>query len=202
MNLYEHTIIARQDISQSQLKAIEEKYIKLVEKFDGSIVKTENWGLMNLSYIIKKNRKGNYIHFKLKGSGKTILELEKNEKIDKNLLRYLTIKVKKFDLETNYFEKSEEKITKINNEKTYKKKSNQSNYSKLSIFSPQKYKFKKKCPLSVKGAPTIDYKNIKLLKRYVTENGKIISSRITSVTQKKQRELSLSIKRARNLALI
>ena len=53
MNLYEHTIIARQDISQSQLKAIEEKYIKLVEKFDGSIVKTENWGLMNLSYIIK-----------------------------------------------------------------------------------------------------------------------------------------------------
>ncbi len=117
MNLYEHTIIARQDISQSQLKAIEEKYIKLVEKFDGSIVKTEKWGLMNLSYIIKKNRKGNYIHFKLKGSGKTILELEKNEKIDKNLLRYLTIKVKKFDLETNYFEKSEEKITKINNEK-------------------------------------------------------------------------------------
>ena len=109
MNLYEHTIIARQDISQSQLKAIEEKYIKLVEKFDGSVVKMENWGLMNLSYLIKKNRKGNYIHFKLKGSGKTISELEKNEKIDKNLLRYLTIKVKKFDLITKYFEKNDEK---------------------------------------------------------------------------------------------
>ena len=86
--------------------------------------------------------------------------------------------------------------------KTYKKKSNQSNYSKLSIFSPQKYKFKKKCPLSEKGAPIIDYKNIKLLKRYVSENGKIMPSRVTSVSQKKQRELSLSIKRARNLALI
>ena len=86
--------------------------------------------------------------------------------------------------------------------KTYKKKTKQSNYAKLSIFSPQKYKFKKKCPLSGKGAPTIDYKNIKLLKRYITENGKIISSRITSVNQRKQRELSLSIKRARNLALI
>ena len=83
-----------------------------------------------------------------------------------------------------------------------KKKSNQSNFSKLSIFSPQKFRFKKKCPLSGKGAPKIDYKNIKLLKKYLTENRKIMSSRITSVSQKKQRELSLSIKRARNLALI
>ena len=83
-----------------------------------------------------------------------------------------------------------------------KKRSNQNNFAKLSIFQPQKYKFKKKCPLSGKGAPVIDYKNIKLLKKYVTENGKIMPSRITSVCQKKQRELSLSIKRARNLALI
>ena len=86
--------------------------------------------------------------------------------------------------------------------KKNKKRSSQSNFSKLSIFQPQKYKFKRKCPLSGKGAPIIDYKNIKLLKKYVTENGKIMPSRITSVSQKKQRELSLSIKRARNLALI
>ena len=86
--------------------------------------------------------------------------------------------------------------------KNYKKKSNQSNFSKLSIFNPQKYRFKKKCPLSGKTAPVVDYKNTKLLKKYMTDNGKIISSRITSVSQKKQRELSLSIKRARNLALI
>ena len=83
-----------------------------------------------------------------------------------------------------------------------KKRSSQNNFTKLSIFQPQKYKFKKKCPLSGKGAPVVDYKNIKLLKKYVTENGKIMPSRITSVCQKKQRELSLSIKRARNLALI
>ena len=83
-----------------------------------------------------------------------------------------------------------------------KKRTGQSNFSKLSIFNPQKFRFKKKCPLSGKGAPTIDYKNIKLLRKYLTENRKIISSRITSVSQKKQRELSLSIKRARNLALI
>jgi len=109
MNLYEHTIIARQDISPSQIKQIEEKYSKIVKKFDGNLVKLENWGLMNLAYIIKKNKKGNYIHFKIEANGKLISELEKNEKIDKNLLRYLTVKVKKFDLKTDYFKKSEEK---------------------------------------------------------------------------------------------
>ena len=55
MNLYEHTIIARQDVSPTQIKQIQEKYSKIVEKFDGNIVKLENWGLMNLSYLIKKN---------------------------------------------------------------------------------------------------------------------------------------------------
>ena len=82
------------------------------------------------------------------------------------------------------------------------RKNKQSNFAKLSIFQPNKYKFKKACPLSVKGAPQVDYKNIKLLKKYISENGKILPSRITNVSLKKQRELSLSIKRARNLALI
>ena len=82
------------------------------------------------------------------------------------------------------------------------KKNRQSNFAKLSIFQPNKYRFKKSCPLSVKGAPKVDYKNVKLLKKYVSENGKILPSRITNVSQKKQRELALSIKRARNLALI
>ena len=82
------------------------------------------------------------------------------------------------------------------------KKGKQSNFAKLSIFQPNKYKFKKNCPLSGKGAPIVDYKNIKLLKKYISENGKILPSRITSISQKKQRLLSLSIRRARNLALI
>ena len=87
-----------------------------------------------------------------------------------------------------------------NRKNNQKKRSN--NFSKLSIFQPNKFKFKKSCPLSVKNAPKVDYKNIKLLKRYISENGKILPSRITNVSQKKQRLLSLSIKRARNLALI
>ena len=114
MNLYEHTIIARQDVSANDLKKIEEKYLKIVEKFKGKVVKSENWGLLNLSYLIKKNKKGNYIHFKIEGNGELILELEKNERIDKNLLRFVTIRVKKFDLKTEYFGKDKNKQEKSN----------------------------------------------------------------------------------------
>ena len=122
MNLYEHTIIARQDISMSQINQVKEKYSKLIEKNEGKIVSTENWGLINLSYIIKKNKKGNYIHFKIEGNSKIIEELEKNEKLDKNLLKFLTIKVKKFDLETKYFS---EKDKNFNESKDNEKKKQQ-----------------------------------------------------------------------------
>ena len=74
--------------------------------------------------------------------------------------------------------------------------------NKLTLFQKPEMKFGRSCPLSQKNSPVVDYKNIKLLRRYVSENGKILPSRITSVSQKKQRDLSLSIKRARNLALI
>ena len=117
MNLYEHTIIARQDTSPSEIKQLTEKYSSIIEKNDGEIVKTENWGLLNLSYLIKKNKKGSYIHFKFKGKGNVVTELEKIEAIDKKLLRYLTVRVKKFDLETNFFSKKDEveKKEKLNN---------------------------------------------------------------------------------------
>ena len=82
------------------------------------------------------------------------------------------------------------------------KKNKQSNFAKLSIFQPNKYKFKKNCPLSVKGAPIVDYKNVKLLRKYTSDSGRILPSRVTSVSFKKQRELAKSIKRARLLALI
>jgi len=114
MNLYEHTIIARQDTSPSEIKLLTEKYSKIVEKNQGEVVKTEEWGLLSLSYLIKKNKKGSYIHFKIKGNGNVIDELEKSEAIDKNLLRYLTVRVKKFDLENNYFAKREDSEKKEN----------------------------------------------------------------------------------------
>ena len=120
MNLYEHTLVARKDTSPAQIKQLTEKYSKIVEVNEGEIVQIEEWGLLNLAYLIKKNRKGSYIHFKIKGPGKIIKELEKNEVIDKNLLRYMTVRVKKFDLEAKYFSKKEE----------YEKKEYKKNYNK------------------------------------------------------------------------
>ena len=107
MSNYEHTIIAKQDTSISQIKQIKDKYSEIILKNKGNIVQTQDWGLMNLSYLIKKNKKGNYIHFKIEGNGSLIKELEKSERLDKNLLRFLTVRVKKFDLKTNYFLKEE-----------------------------------------------------------------------------------------------
>lgn len=84
----------------------------------------------------------------------------------------------------------------------FNKRQKNSRYSKLSLFQKPDTKFFKPCPLSGKNAPTINYKNIKLLKKYISESGRILPSRITSVSMKKQKELSRSIKRARLLALL
>ena len=85
--------------------------------------------------------------------------------------------------------------------KKFQKKGS-SSLNKLSLFQKNDGKFSKKCPLSVKNAPIVDYKNIGLLKKYVSENGKIVSSKITSVSFNKQRKLTREIKRAKILGLL
>ena len=92
-------------------------------------------------------------------------------------------------------------LKKIRRKQGNKRKRN-SNFSGLSLFQKPGVKFFKPCPLSTKDAPPIDYKNIKLLRKYISESGRILPSRITSVSQKKQKELSRAIKRARLLALL
>ena len=86
------------------------------------------------------------------------------------------------------------------NKKFQKRSSN--SLSKLSLFQKNDGKFSKKCPLSIKNAPIIDYKNVSLLKKYVSDNGKIISSKITSVSYNKQKKLTREIKKAKILGLI
>ena len=87
-------------------------------------------------------------------------------------------------------------------QKNFRKGKKNYKHSKLSLFQKTDIKFSKACPLSGKDAPVIDYKNIKLLKKYISECGRILTSRVTSVSLKKQKELARSIKRARLLALI
>ena len=84
----------------------------------------------------------------------------------------------------------------------FNKKRKNSNHSRLLLFQKPDMKLLRACPLSGKNAPKVDYKNIKLLKRYMSESGRILPSRVTSVSLNKQKELSRSIKRARLLALL
>ena len=107
MNCYEHTMIAKEDLADKHSKELLEKYQNIINNNSGKIIKTEEWGLRTLSRKIKNNRKGFYFHIKFEGIGKTIEELEKAENIDGMLIRYLTVKVKKHDLNTIYFEKKQ-----------------------------------------------------------------------------------------------
>ena len=107
MNCYEHTFITKQDLSSSQSKTVINKYEDIIKKNSGNVLKTEEWGLRSFSYIIKKNKRGYYFHIKFNGIGKTIEELEKAGNIDEMLIRYLTVRVKKHDLEENFFEKKD-----------------------------------------------------------------------------------------------
>ena len=84
----------------------------------------------------------------------------------------------------------------------FNKKRKSSNQSRLSLFQKPDMKLLRACPLSGKNAPTVDYKNIKVLKKYISESGRILPSRVTSVSLSKQKQLSRSIKRARHLALL
>ena len=107
MNCYEHTLITKQDLSENQAKGIISKYEQIIKTNSGKIIKIEDWGLRNLSHRIKNNKKGFYFHIKFEGMGVTIDELERAENIDESLIRYLTVKVKKHDLEKSFFEKKE-----------------------------------------------------------------------------------------------
>ena len=103
MNCYEHTFIAKQDLLENQTKILINKYEDIINKNSGKVLKTEEWGLKNLSHIIKNNKKGFYFHIKFEGIGKTIEELEKAENIDQALIRFLTVRVKKHDFKIEYF---------------------------------------------------------------------------------------------------
>ena len=105
MAFYENTMIAKQDLPQSEIKKIIEKYNNLINDNSGKVVKVEEWGLINLSQRIKNYKKGFYIHFKFEGSKKTLEEISKKLNIDNMILRHLTVKYKKLDTNSEYFSK-------------------------------------------------------------------------------------------------
>jgi small subunit ribosomal protein S6 len=97
MALYEHLLIARQDISAQQVDALATHLKTIVEGEGGKVEKQEYWGLRSLAYRIKKNRKGHYVLLNINAPAKAVQELERQLKINEDVLRCLTVKVDQFE---------------------------------------------------------------------------------------------------------
>ena len=93
MALYEHVFLARQDLSQAQVDALAATATEIVEKLDGKVTKTETWGLKNLAYKIKRNRKAHFVLLNIEGPGAVVAELERQTRINEDVIRYLTVRV-------------------------------------------------------------------------------------------------------------
>ena len=105
MAYYENTIVAKQDLAEKEIKTLRDKYSEIINNSSGKLVKTEEWGLLNLVNRIKNYKKAFYIHFKFEGNSKTVEEIEKKIKLDSSILRYLTVRYKKLDTKNEYFKK-------------------------------------------------------------------------------------------------
>ena len=106
MAFYENTLVAKQDLAEKDLKELREKYSEIINNSSGKVVKIEDWGLINLAKKIKKYNKAFFIHYKFEGIDKTLIEIDKKVKIDRSIIRYLTVKYKKLETEIEYFNKS------------------------------------------------------------------------------------------------
>ena len=106
MNFYEHTLIAKQNLSQKDVDTIEKKYEVLINKNSGKVLKIEKWGLLNFKRKIKNYTKGYFLHFKIEGGPTTLNEIKSKTKLDNNIVRFLTVKYKNLDLKTEYFTKN------------------------------------------------------------------------------------------------
>ena len=97
MRAYEHTFIARQDLSPQQAQALADGYAGVITENGGEVTKNEYWGLRNLAYRIKKNRKGHYLHLNLRAPSAAIDELERQERLSDDVIRYLTVRVEQLE---------------------------------------------------------------------------------------------------------
>ena len=97
MALYESVVIGRQDLTPSQFETLMEKFVSVIQSFKGEIKKRESWGLRNLAYKINKNRKGHYILLNIESPPEAILEYERLMRLDEDIIRFLTIKIKHVD---------------------------------------------------------------------------------------------------------
>ena len=103
MAFYENTLVAKQDLAETELKKIKDKYSDLVSNTSGKVIKIEEWGLLNFANKIKNYKKGFYIHYKFEGNKETLNEISKKIKIDSSVIRHLVVKYKNLDTKNEYF---------------------------------------------------------------------------------------------------
>ena len=105
MSFYEHTLVAKQDLSTAEIDKVQAKYNDIINSSSGKVVKSEQWGFLNFARKINNYNKGFYIHYKFEGNSKTVDEIKKNIIIDNSIVIHLTIKYKKLYLKKEYFKK-------------------------------------------------------------------------------------------------
>ena len=105
MAFYENTLVAKQDLSDKDLKALIEKYSELINNSSGKVIKIEEWGLLNLSKRIKKYKKGFFIHYKFEGINETLEKIKNKIKVDSLVIRHLTVRYKELDKDTEFLKK-------------------------------------------------------------------------------------------------
>jgi len=157
------------------------------------VLDSEYWGLKTMAYKINKNRKGHYAYLRTDAPSPAVQEMERLARLHEDVMRVMTIKVEEH--ETGPSVVMQAKSSRDERDRSLGRPPRDDNREPF-------FRRRKSCPFSGEGAPKIDYKDVKLLQRYVSERGKIVPSRITAVSAKKQRELARAIKRARFLALL
>ena len=218
MALYEHVFLARQDLAQAQVDALAENATKILTDNGGTVVKTETWGLRSLAYRIAKNRKAHYVMLDVDAPPAAVAELERQTNINEDVIRFLTIRVDEHETGPSAMMRRSDRDRDGRGDRggdrggrggdrdrgdrgpsTYRPRDEEMGaYPMARAF----FRRRKSCPFSGKDAPKIDYKDVRLLQGFISERGKIVPSRITAVSTKKQRELAKAIKRSRHLGLL
>jgi len=109
MAFYENTIVVRQDLAEKEVKSIKDKYNNIINNSSGKVLKIEEWGLLGLAQRIYNYNKAFFIHYKFEGSKKTLDDFEKKIKVDSSIIRHLTVKYKKLDIQNEFFNKKSKK---------------------------------------------------------------------------------------------
>jgi small subunit ribosomal protein S6 len=201
MPLYEHVFMSRQDASAQQVEELTNHLKGVIEQMGGKVAKLEQWGVKSLSYRLRKNRKAHYTFMNLDTPPAVINEIERQERLNEEVLRYLTVRVEELE------EGPSVMMRKVDRDRERDDRGgggfrDRDRGGFRGDRDPPVNRRRKTCPFSGANAPKIDYKDVRLLQRYVSERGKIVPSRITAVSAKKQRELAQAIKRARFLGLL